>query len=294
MRAYAIDSFGQPSSIHELPTPVPAPGEVLIRVTAAGVNGFDAFVVSGMAKDFMEHRFPLIPGIDFSGVVAALGADVDGFAVGDEIFGVVERPYQGAGSMAESVAVLAASISARPTTIDLVHAAGLPTTGLTAISAFEAIKPESGQVIVVLGATGGVGTYAVQLLAAAGARVIAVTRAVNADYARELGAAESVDYTAGDVVDLIRASHPDGIDAVIDFVGDAGTVTRLADLVHREGRVASSGGGLEEEALEARGLQATRANRVATTQVFPLDRAGEALELMASRHVRGKLVVSLD
>lgn len=93
MRAFAVDAFGERGSVHELPTPHPGEGEVLVRVKAASLNAFDWVVVQGFAKDYMEHRFPLTPGIDASGVIEAVGTNVDGVAVGDEVYGVSEKPF---------------------------------------------------------------------------------------------------------------------------------------------------------------------------------------------------------
>jgi NADPH:quinone reductase-like Zn-dependent oxidoreductase len=105
MRAFAIDEFGQAGSIRDLPDPVPGEGEVLVEVRAAGVSTTDLAVMGGMLQDYLEHRFPLVPGIDASGVVARVGPGGDGFREGDEVCGFVQRPVMGLGSWAERVAL---------------------------------------------------------------------------------------------------------------------------------------------------------------------------------------------
>ena len=118
MRAYAIDGFGEPGSVRELETPEPQEGEVLVRMRAAGVNAFDVAVVTGWAKDYMEHRFPLIPGLDGSGEVAALGAGVDGLNPGEAVFGIAQKGFQGEGTFAEFQTFPAAGLAAKPGRID--------------------------------------------------------------------------------------------------------------------------------------------------------------------------------
>jgi NADPH:quinone reductase-like Zn-dependent oxidoreductase/nitrite reductase/ring-hydroxylating ferredoxin subunit len=312
MRAYAIDEFGQKGSVRELETPEPGEGEVLLRVHAAGVNPFDSAVVNGYVKDYMDHRFPLIPGMDVSGTVEAIGPGVDGFAVGDEVYGIAQKPFQGAGSFAEYVTAPADSVAAKPASVDHRGAASLPLAALTALTAVEAVDPGEGKAILIVGATGGVGSFATQLASRAGARVVAVARGKNADYARSLGASDVIDYTAGDLVDLVRTSVSDGLDAVIDLAGDAAVVTRLADLVHPGGRVVSAAGAADADALEQRGLrggQVSRAGldrlgelaglidssrlRLSEIRTYALDQAGEALDEQGTSHVRGKLVIDV-
>src|SRR3989442_14939934 len=138
----------------------------------------------------------------------------------------------GAGSFAEFATVPVAGVSPKPPSADYIGAAALGTAALTALSAVEAVDPKEGQAILVIGATGGVGSYATQLAADRGARVIAVARGEYADYARSLGASDVVDYTAGDLAEQVRSVAPDGLDAIIDLSGNAEAVTKLLDLVH--------------------------------------------------------------
>jgi NADPH2:quinone reductase len=238
MRAFAIDDFGQRGSIRDLPDPVPGDGEVLVRMAAASVNPVDAAVMAGYLKAMMEHRFPLIPGSDGAGVVEAAGAGA-GFEAGDEVFGVPGKPYFGAGTDAELATLSVDGIARTPAGLDHTQAAAIPVAGGTALSLSRAIAARDGEVVLAVGATGGVGSYLVQLAVRDGARVVAVCRGANADYARPLGAIDVVDYTEGDVAEAVRSRYPDGIDAIADMVGDRDSMPRLARLVRRGGRIAS-------------------------------------------------------
>ena len=300
MRAFAIDEFGKPGGVREAETPKPGKGEVLLRVRAASVNAFDVAVVNGFAKDYMEHRFPLIPGLDGSGEVAALGAGVDGVVVGDEVYGIAQKPYQGAGTYAEFQTFPAAGVTAKPSSLDHVGAAALPTAALTALSAVEAVDPREGRAVLIIGATGGVGSYATQFAAKRGARVLAVARG------------ESIDYTLGHLVEQVRARVADGLDAIIDLSGNADEVASLLDLVRSGGFVVSAAGGVDDAALEAHGLRGGSVNRAGldrlpdltrlvgdkqlvlpATRTYPLEEAAEALAEQASRHVKGKIVLTI-
>src|SRR5206468_75354 len=208
MKAFAIDEFGQPGSLHDVPVPEPADGQVRVRVAAAGLNPFDNAVVQGYLKDRMEHRFPLVPGMDGSGTVEAVGPGVSDWAVGDEVFGSVGKPYLGEGTLAELTTVSAGTIARKPSSLEHATAAAIPTAGVTALNMADALGIGEGQTVVAIGATGGVGSYLVQLAAKRGARVVAVCSGDNAEYARRLGASDVVDYTAEDIAEAVRSRYP--------------------------------------------------------------------------------------
>jgi NADPH:quinone reductase-like Zn-dependent oxidoreductase len=313
MRAYAIDEFGKPGSARDLETPQPGEGEVLVRIRAAGVNAFDVAVVSGWARDYMEHRFPLIPGLDGTGEVAALGAGVDGLNTGDAVYGIAQKGYQGAGTFAELQTFPVAGLTAKPSSLDYAGAATFGTAALTAVSAVETIDARENQVVVVIGATGGVGSFATQLLVNRGARVLAVTRGEYADYALSLGASEAIDYTTEDLVEQVRTRAWEGVAAVIDLSGSKDVVSTLLELVTPGGFVVSTAGGADDAALEARGLQGGSVNRAGLDRLsdlarlfeekqlvlpairtYPLEQAADALAEQAGRHVKGKLVLTVD
>ena len=314
MRAYAVDTFGVSGSVHELPVPQPAEGEVLVRVHAAGVNVMDPLYISGAIKDYMEHRFPLVPGIDLSGTVEAIGPGVSEVAVGDEVYGVSTKPFVGAGTFAEYAVVPASGLAPKPQNVSHEEAGAVPHAALTALAAIEAADPQPGSLLLLVGAAGGVGSFASQLASQRGARVIAVTGPASAAQAQELGAAETVDYTAGDPVATLRERYPDGIDALVDVHSGAEDFARYGSLVHAGGVAVSTRGpaGAAAPELEAHGVRFAAANRLPPQRLpeltallergelrappvksFPLERTGEALADMAAGHVRGKLAITI-
>jgi NADPH:quinone reductase-like Zn-dependent oxidoreductase len=315
MRAFAVDRFGDTGSIHDLPIPTPGEGEVLVRVHAAGVNVMDPMYVAGWLKDYMEHRFPLVAGIDLSGVVEAIGPGVSGFAPGDEVYGVSSKPFVGEGTFAEYTVAPASALAPRPAGLSHSEAAAVPHVGLTALAAVDAADPQPGQIVVLVGAAGGVGSFMSQLASERGARVIAVTGPESAAHAQSFGATETVDYTAGDPVEQIKERYPDGVDAVIDFHSDAEELARFGSLVHPGGVAVSTRGpaGAAAPELEKRGVRFAPANRVPPERLpeitealesgrlrvppvktYPLERTADAIKEMAAGHVRGKLAITVD
>jgi len=204
MRAFALDAFGQPGSVHDLPEPKPAEKQVRVLVAAASINPFDNAVLKGYLKDRMEHRFPLIPCSDLAGTVDALGAGVEGFAVGDSVFGVTGRML-GDGTLAELTTASTGTIAKRPASIGEIEAAALPLAGVSALQSVEAAAPRPNDVVVIVGASGGIGSYSVQLAALSGAHVIGVTSTGKTEYVKSLGAHEVIDRTAADVVEALKA-----------------------------------------------------------------------------------------
>ncbi|MBB4636036.1 NADP-dependent oxidoreductase [Longimicrobium terrae] len=238
MKAVVLPDFDSAPELRRIPVPEPVEGEVRVRVHAASINGFDVSVAAGRAKGMMEHRFPVVLGKDFAGTVESVGAGVAAFSAGDRVFGVVTKPYLGDGSLGEFVTVpVAVGIARLPDTISFETGGALGLAGTTARLAVDAAELSAGQTVLIAGATGGVGTIAVQLAAQAGARVIATA---HGDEERrlvsDLGAAEVVDYRE-DLRAQIRAVHPEGIDTVLHFAGDPGAVLPL---VRAGGRLAST------------------------------------------------------
>ena len=238
MRAVVVAEQGAKPELTEVPTPSPQAGEVLVRVQASSVNGFDLSVAGGHVAGMMEHRYPVVLGKDFAGTVAAVGDGVTRFAVGNAVFGVVTKPFLGDGGYGEYVTVAEQiGIAALPAGVDPAAAGALGLAGTAAHDALAATAPQPGETVLVSGATGGVGAIATQYAAAAGARVIGTARpGAEADFVRGLGAAEVVDYT-GDVPGQVRALSPDGVDVVLHFAGDGAT---LAGLLGEKGRIAST------------------------------------------------------
>src|SRR5829696_6580728 len=314
MRAIAKEDFGEPIALMDLPAPEIGVGEVLIRVQAAGVNPFDWKVADGALKDGMEHRFPLIPGFDAAGVVERVGANVRELAQGDDVYGYLFKPVVGGGTYAEYVSAPANIVAKKPETVGFAEAAALPTPGLTAMDLVDAVDLGEGETVLVVGATGGVGSYAVQLAARRGARVIATARRANEAFVRELGATEINDHTREDLVESVRTTHPDGIETIIDMVSDPEVLSRMAGLLKKGGRLASSVYAADVKSLAERSIKATNIGMQPNAQrleelswmvdagelsvrlerTLPLEKAAEALEKSRTGHVRGKIVLLVD
>ncbi|MCG5218079.1 NADP-dependent oxidoreductase [Streptosporangium sp. KLBMP 9127] len=237
MRALAFPDFGATPVLTELTRPEPDPGEVLVRVRASSVNGFDLGVLGGFLKGVYEYEFPVVLGKDLAGEVAAIGAGVTGVDVGDRVFGVVMRPTLGQGGFAEYVVVSEQYGLARtPDGLDHARAGALGLAATAALNAVDAIAPEPGETVLISGATGGVGAYAIQLAAARGATVIATAEpGAQAAFVTGLGAIWAIDHT--DLETHVRAVAPDGVRAALHLAGDGPTVARL---LARGGRMAST------------------------------------------------------
>jgi NADPH2:quinone reductase len=312
VRAFALDEFGAAGSVHELDVPEPEEDFIRVRVAAAAVNPADLGVLNGYYKDRMEHHFPLVPGLDVAGTVDAVGAAAGEWKVGDEVFGGLGKMFWGAGTMAEYTTASTKTIAPRPAGIDAQLGAALPLAGVSALMCIDPMRLKKGDVVVILGAAGGIGGFAVQLAKAAAAHVVAVTRESNAGYVRGLGADEVLDYTTEDPHKKIHTAYPEGVAGIVHAGGDKDELARLTDLVRKGGHVASMRGGADVEKLaqhEVTGLNVVTMVTTASLErladmvgegtikrpaikTFPLDRAGEAFKEIADGHVRGKLIVA--
>ena len=313
MRAFAISEFGQPGGLMELPDPVAGAGDILVRVHAASINPYDAVAATGATRAFAETRLPFIPGVDGAGVIAAVGEDVTGFAVGDSVIANAGgKAYWGGGTFAELVDVPASAAVLKPPAISFVDAAAIPQTGLTALGSIDVLDPQPGHSIAVIGATGGVGSWFTQIATDRGARVIALIRPDNFEYARSLGASESVDYMDPGAIDRLRQLDPDGLDGLADFSGNEELIEAVTALIKPGGRVSSSIASFDEEALAKRGITAARANKVpfkrmpelldlfvagriqpVATNVVSFENLGEALAAAGAKQGRGKVVLQI-
>jgi len=285
----------------EVPDPVAGPGQVLVNVHAASVNGADWKVRAGHYAPITT--FPYIPGRDFSGVVGALGAGVNEFAVGDPVFGVCEVGSEAA--YAEKIAIRSAIVAKKPQSLSHIEAAALGLIGLTALVSIEdTLLLKAGETILIQGGAGGVASFAVQLARHIGARVITTASAANHDYLRQLGADQIIDYHSQDFTQVVS-----GCDAVFDTVG--GDVAKRSFAVLRPGGRAAfiaSGNtapvppradvaslrpkvGRDRAHLERIvALVTGGAVRVPEIKVYPLSEAAAAHKVSEGRHLRGKLV----
>jgi NADPH:quinone reductase-like Zn-dependent oxidoreductase len=305
VKAAFIEQFGGPDVIKygDLPDPVAAPGQVVVDVVAASVNGADWRVRAGL---YAETKFPLVLGRDFSGTVAALGAGVDDLEVGDAVFGVLEAGREGA--YAEKVAITAAIVAKKPAALSHTDAAALALTGITALISIETtLRLQRGETILIQGGAGGVASVAIQIAKHIGARVITTTSAANIDYVRGLGADQVIDYTAQDFTRVVS-----GCDAVFDTVG--GDVAQKSFAVLRPGgRGAFIATGMQAPKPERDDVTALRpavgrarapleriaelvaigAVRPPEIKLFPLSQAAEAHRVSEGRHFLGKLILQV-
>ncbi|MGA5761452.1 NADP-dependent oxidoreductase [Nonomuraea bangladeshensis] len=308
MRAVTLDSVPQTPALADVPTPRPEAGEVLVRVAASSINGFDAATAAGYLQGVMEHRFPLVVGKDFAGTVEALGEGVEGFTTGQAVFGVVMKPFLGTGSLAQYVTVPAGyGIAPIPDGLSVQEAGALGLAGTAALDSVTAVAPAEGESVLISGATGGVGALAVQLAAARGARVIATARpGAEADFVTGLSDAtvHLVDFT-GDLPAQVRALAPQGVDAVLHLAGDG---VQLAGLLRPGGRLASTLG-LSADAVDGVTVHAIMADtnartlgslaaqaasgalRVPVTATYPLEQAPKAFADFGAGAL-GKLAVT--
>lgn len=235
MKAVQFHVYGNPDTLRyeDVERPAPADGEVLVRVAATSFNPLDATIRAGFMSQIFDVPLPHIPGLDVAGTVEQLGAGVTSVRVGDAVYGMA--PITGQGASAEYVVVPAGALATAPTTVPLADAAALPATGLTAWQAvYEHAAVQPGQRVLVNGAGGGVGGYAVQLAKRAGAYVVATASARSADAVRAFGADEVVDYTTtavtGEfdvVLNLVVASEPD-MAGLVALVRDGGVLVSTA------------------------------------------------------------------
>ncbi len=222
MRAMVIEEFGSADRLRfvELPCPTPAPGEVLIELRYAGVNPVDWQIREGHLKELFPHQFPLIPGWDAAGVVAACGAGVRHLKVGEAVYAYCRKSLVKWGTYAEYVTVDAAAVAPMPANLSFAQAAVIPLAGLTAYqSLFDFARLTAGQSILIHAGAGGVGSMAIQFARHIGATVITTASARNHDYVRGLGAQQAIDYTAGDFVAAVKQQMPGGVDVVFDAIG---------------------------------------------------------------------------
>ena len=306
MKAARIVRFGPPSVIadDDLPQPKPATGQLLVRVKAAGVGNWDALIREGKVQ---LQPLPLILGSELAGIVEGIGADVSGFTLGDEVYGATNEQFSGA--YAEYALPFAKMIAPKPKTLNFVEAASAPIVSVTAWQMlFEYGHVTAGQRVLVHGAAGNVGAYAVQLAKQAGLHVVATASSADLDYVRALGADTVVDYKKERFEDSAA-----GVDVVLDTVG--GDIQRRSVRVLKPGGILVSVVSPVPETIHKRyGIRAAyfyvdvttaRLNKITELfesgklatdvgTVLPLEEARTAHEMLGGApHKRGKIVLSV-
>jgi NADPH:quinone reductase-like Zn-dependent oxidoreductase len=223
MKAYVLPGFDQDPEFRDVITPEPGPGEIRVLLRGSSVNPVDHLVRMGFFRVAQEYRFPAIFGRDVSGVVDAIGPGVMRYSLGDHVFGFVKRAHIGNGTFAEHVVVPEDMfVAPAPTRLPIALSGALGMSGITALECVEGVPSGPGDVVVVNGATGGLGTFAVQIAKARGAVVVATARSsAGADVLRALGADHVVDPREADLVDLVRDVVPAGAAGFVDLVKHA-------------------------------------------------------------------------
>jgi NADPH:quinone reductase-like Zn-dependent oxidoreductase len=307
MKAARVLHFGPPSVIEndDLPRPVPASGQLLVRVVAAGVGPWDALVREG--KSEIGQALPLILGSEVSGIVDTVGSGVTGFRQGDEVYGATNEQFTG--GYTECAVPLARMMAQKPKSLNFIQAASAPVVAVTAWQMlFDYANVTAGQTVLIHGGAGNVGAYAVQLANQAGLRVVATAASADREYVGHLGAEKVLDYQSEKFEDSLA-----GVDAVLDTVG--------GDTQQRSFRVLKPGGVLVSivspvpEATQKRyGIRSAffyvdvttaRLNKIAELfdsgklvtdvgTVLPLEEARVAHQMLGGApHKRGKIVLSV-
>jgi NADPH:quinone reductase-like Zn-dependent oxidoreductase len=304
MQAIRIQDYGGPEvlELEQAPRPEPQVGEVLIRIMAAGVNPADWKMRSGMYKAFMPLTFPWTPGLEAAGVIEAVGADVTGLYPGQAVYGRMQAAY------AEYTAVPANGLQPKPALLTFEQAASVPVGALTAWQAvIETAQVQPGQRVLVHGAAGGVGVYAVQLAIWKGAHVVGTASASNLEFVQSLSAERVIDYNAAPFETAIQ-----DLDAVIDTVG--GDLPERSLKVLRPGGVlVSAAARLSPEMGQALNIRTPSLGQAGSEKlaqinqlleskqvlpvvgaVFPLSQARQAQELSQTGHGRGRIILRIS
>jgi NADPH:quinone reductase-like Zn-dependent oxidoreductase len=300
-KAVRFDDYGELDvlDVVDVPDPTPGPGQVLVRVKAAGINPGEASIRRGVFHAMWPSSFPSGQGSDLAGVVEGVGDAVTGWSAGDEVIGWTdERAGQ-----AELVVTEATRLTAKPPEVPWEVAGGLFVAGTTAWACVRAVAPQPGETVVITGAAGGVGSLTIQLARRTGARVIGLAGAANHDWLRSHGAIP-VAYGDG-VAERIREQAPDGVDAFVDTfggyldlaLGELGVAPdrvntiippEARDGIHVEGNAQGSSA---DVLAELAGLVAAGELEVPIAATYPLDRVRDAYAELERRHTRGKIVL---
>jgi NADPH2:quinone reductase len=314
MNAAAVDRFGPPSALtlHELPVPTPGPQEVLIQLDTVGVGSWDASIRDGSWRKPGRPHFPLVPGTDGAGTVVAKGSGVRRFRRGDKVYGYEFGNRQG-GFYAEFAVASADHIGRVPKNFDLDEAGAVAATGLTALQGIAALRLRRGETVLIFGASGAVGTMAVQFAAQRNVRVLATATGVAAArLVRSLGADVVIDARDDGAAETLRKAAPAGIDAVLALAGGE-ELERCLDFVRTGGRVVHTNG-IEPEPRRRKTLRVlgfdvvaepkafTKLNRALSkgrvrtpiAAFYPLAKAAQAHRRLGEGRVLGRIALRVD
>jgi NADPH:quinone reductase-like Zn-dependent oxidoreductase len=258
MKAVAVSKFKDVPVVMELPRPAVRPGTVLVKVAAAAMSPFDWKMIDGILDDGKtKHQFPMILGVDGAGTVEEVGEGVTRFKKGDKVYGQFIHSPIGEGSFAEYAIVPEKSgITLAPSSLSAAEAAAVPTSGMTAQQLLDKLDLQEGNTLLIVGASGGVGSFATQLAAAQGLQVIAtVSDDAAAARMKKLGAAVTINYKAAPLSQQVKAKYPGGLDGLIDMVSDAAGFVANLDLLKPGATAFTTLFTANEDALRSRNIR---------------------------------------
>src|SRR6059036_2776420 len=308
MKAVVIHEYGGPEVLkyEDIPRPEPKDDQLLIRVIAAGVNPVDGMIRSGMFAKEGNRPFPIILGGDVAGVVEKVGSKITKFKSGDPVFAYVS--LDNSGGYAQYALVTEREAAPKPKSLTYVEAAAVPVVAMTAWQALvDTAKLSAGQTVLIHGGSGGVGSFAIQIAKARGAKVIATASTANQELLKELGADVVIDYTKQKFEDVAK-----DVDVVLDSVGKD-TLTRSYGVVRKGGFIVTLVARIDQGELDKHGIHGASLSvepnsdelseigklidekkiKVVVSQTFPLAEAKRAQEQVATGHTRGKIVLKV-
>jgi NADPH:quinone reductase-like Zn-dependent oxidoreductase len=308
MKAVVIHEYGGPEVLkyEDVPQPEPKQDQLLVRVIAAGVNPVDGMIRSGMFDKEGHRAFPIILGGDISGVVEKAGSKITKFKSGDPVFAYVS--LDDSGGYAQYALVTEREAASKPKSLTYIEAAAVPIVALTAWQALiDTAKLKAGQTVLIHGGSGGVGSFAVQIAKAHGAKVIATASTANQELLKQLGADVAIDYTKQKFEDIAKE-----VDVVLDSIGKD-TLARSYGVVKKGGIIVSLVARPDPAELEKRGIRGEALSvdpnsdelgeigklidekkiNVIVSQTLPLSEARKAQEQVATGHTRGKIVLKV-
>jgi len=308
MKAIVIHEYGGPEVLkyEDVPRPEPKEDQILVRVIAAGVNPVDEAGRSERSAKFFGITLPFIPGYDIAGIVEKTGGKITKFKTADSVYAYLSLTK--GGGYAEYAAASEAEAAAKPKSISFVEAAGVPVVALTAWQALiDTAKLSAGQTVLIHGGSGGVGTFAIQIAKARGAKVIATASTANQDFLKQLGADLAIDYTKTKFEDVAK-----NVDVVLDSVGKD-TLARSYGVVKKGGFIVTLVARIDRAELDKHGIRGASLGvepdsnelteigklidekkiKMIVSQAFPLSEAIKAQEQIATGHTRGKIVLKV-
>jgi NADPH:quinone reductase-like Zn-dependent oxidoreductase len=308
MKAMVVHEFGGPEvmKLEDVAVPTPKEHEMLIRVYAAGVNSFDGVLQSGKYAKIFKMQLPWIPGYDIAGIVETVGDKIGKFKVGDPVYAFISIPS--GGGYAEYALAKEGQVALKPATISFAEAAGVPSVALTAWQALiDKANLQSGQTVLIHGASGGVGLFAIPIAKIRGAKVFATASTANQDFLKQLGADVAIDYKTQKFTEIAK-----NVDVVVDGVGGE-TLSRSYPIVRRGGFLVSLVGRVDQAQLDKHGIRGVSLEaesngdqlaqigrlidekkiKVVISQTFPLADAAKAQAKADTGHARGKIILKV-